>query len=205
MIDIPAEGGNLNPKARTGPDYKIEDRGYETPCWIWQKGTFRGYGVGAFKSIGIETAHAHRAYYIAAKGPIPPFPAAVIDHLCRTPPCVNPAHLEAVVPSRNVKRGDQAKLTDEQVAEIRERLTTTETLTEMAGDYGVNEDTIWTIASGIAWREDYSAPPIPIRPEVYCRECGDLITEGQRHKQFCCAIHRRRFNARAGYERRKAA
>lgn len=202
MPSVPLEGGSLSTRSNALPDYKI-DAG--TGCWEWQKGrSALGYGKGSFKSVGIKTAWAHRAYYIAANGPVPPFPAAVIDHLCRNPGCVNPAHLEAVVPSRNSKRGDTAKLTDEQVAEIRERLTTTETMTDMARDYDVNEDTIWTIASGIAWREDYTAPPRPIRPEVYCRECGGLIVEGNRHKTFCCATHRQRYNQRRRYADRAA-
>lgn len=46
---------------------------------------------------------AHRAVYEALVGPIPP--ELELDHLCRNPACVNPAHLEPVTRKENVRRG----------------------------------------------------------------------------------------------------
>lgn len=80
--------------------YSIEDRGYKTPCWIWQ-----GSVSGRYGQIGIDgqTYQAHRAYYEQAKGDIPE--GLVLDHLCRHTTCVNPDHLEPVTQKVNVRRG----------------------------------------------------------------------------------------------------
>jgi hypothetical protein len=46
---------------------------------------------------------AHRVAYELLVGPIPD--GMHLDHLCRTPACVNPAHLEPVTPRVNSLRG----------------------------------------------------------------------------------------------------
>jgi hypothetical protein len=67
------------------------------PCWIWT-GTIRGKGYGVF-----QNAQAHRFSWELMRGP---FPAGLVaDHLCRTPRCVNPDHLEAVTDKENILRG----------------------------------------------------------------------------------------------------
>ena len=72
----------------------------EGECWIWQ-GTLNhaGYGYFTFKQRGYL---AHRYIYALARGPIPPM--LDLDHLCRRPACVNPAHLEAVSHQVNMFR-----------------------------------------------------------------------------------------------------
>lgn len=74
-------------------------------CWLW-RGNWNenGYGQMTVRSGGRQRSRrAHRASYEAFKGPIPP--GLVIDHLCRTPCCVNPQHLEAVTYRENSRRG----------------------------------------------------------------------------------------------------
>ena len=76
-------------------------------CWIWTRTKDKdgyGYFMKNYKNI-----KAHRFYYAMYKGPIPQ--GYVIDHLCRTPSCVNPDHLEAVTHRENTMRGNskQAK------------------------------------------------------------------------------------------------
>lgn len=51
--------------------------------------------------------YAHRLSYTLAYGSIPE--GLVIDHLCRTPVCVRPDHLEAVTQQENMRRGPGAK------------------------------------------------------------------------------------------------
>ncbi len=51
----------------------------------------------------------HRIAYEAVHGEIPD--GLVIDHLCRTPSCVNPEHLEAVTQKENCKRGTAGEVT----------------------------------------------------------------------------------------------
>lgn len=75
-------------------------------CW-WYEGSCTPIGHGLFRSGG-KTIQAHRFSYERLVGPIPD--GLVIDHLCRNPPCVNPAHLEPVTQRVNVQRGDAAKV-----------------------------------------------------------------------------------------------
>ncbi len=72
-----------------------------TGCWVWQRSGANGYG-----QLNYEGKHryAHRAAYELVKGPIPD--GFQIDHLCRTPACINPDHLEAVTQRENLIRGD---------------------------------------------------------------------------------------------------
>jgi hypothetical protein len=69
-------------------------------CWLW---TATGYGGYGWFWDGERPALAHRYSYELHRGPIPE--GLVIDHLCRNPPCVNPAHLEAVTQQENLMRG----------------------------------------------------------------------------------------------------
>ena len=77
----------------------------KTPeCWLWQ-----GTGVGPVGNkygqtyINGKPIRAHRVAYELLIGPIPD--GLVIDHLCRTPLCVRPDHLEAVTHRENTMRG----------------------------------------------------------------------------------------------------
>lgn len=79
--------------------YEVEDRGYETPCWIWQ-GADSGRGYG---HVWIDGQHryAHRAAWEAAYGPIPH--GMEIDHKCRVRACINPDHLRAATKAQNMQ------------------------------------------------------------------------------------------------------
>jgi hypothetical protein len=69
-------------------------------CWVWTaKITSHGYGEFWIDGRG---RGAHRVAYELVIGPIPE--GLEIDHLCRVRNCVNPAHLEAVTASENIKR-----------------------------------------------------------------------------------------------------
>lgn len=67
----------------------------EGDCWIWQARTHKGYGVYGGRV-------AHREAYKRLVGPVPE--GLELDHLCRRPACVNPAHLEPVTRDENVRR-----------------------------------------------------------------------------------------------------
>jgi hypothetical protein len=75
-------------------------------CWMW-RGTIRqsgGYGVVRLQdSARPYSIAAHKFAYELLVGPVPE--GLVLDHLCRVPSCVNPAHLEPVTNAENIHRG----------------------------------------------------------------------------------------------------
>ena len=70
-------------------------------CWTWTGTLAEGYGVIA---VGKKGKRAHRLVYEMVRGDIPD--GLVLDHLCRNPRCVNPAHLDPVTGGENVRRGN---------------------------------------------------------------------------------------------------
>lgn len=129
--------------------YIVEDKGYETPCWIWQLGTDKdGYANSGAKG---KTSRVHRMMYERVFGPIPK--DKQIDHLCRVRSCINPAHLEAVTGAENVRRGNLTKLTAKDVAEIR-RLYATGNYTQsrLAKEYKVRPSHISRIVARDVWK-----------------------------------------------------
>ena len=71
-----------------------------TECWPWTR--YRNPdGYGEISNTG-GTKYAHRVAWELANGPIPD--GLTVDHTCFNPPCQNPAHMELVPSSVNVKR-----------------------------------------------------------------------------------------------------
>jgi hypothetical protein len=80
------------------------DRTNTTGCWPWLASvTTRRGGYGQFR-VGRKTRRAHVVAYELGVGPVPA--GKVLDHLCRNPACVNPAHLEPVEHGENTRRGN---------------------------------------------------------------------------------------------------
>lgn len=73
-------------------------------CWLWT-GNRNDAGYGIVVVRGRRT-RVHRIMYELARGAIPA--GLQLDHLCRTPACVNPQHLEAVTHYENWRRGKAA-------------------------------------------------------------------------------------------------
>jgi hypothetical protein len=71
-------------------------------CWIWTGNKIAG-GYGTMRVGGKRREYVHRVSYRLHKGPIPD--GYHLDHLCRQRLCVNPEHLEAVLPRVNILRG----------------------------------------------------------------------------------------------------
>lgn len=71
-------------------------------CWIWRGTKSNGYGR---VSVDRRLHYVHRVVYALTVGEIPE--GLQLDHLCRNRACCNPAHLEPVTASENVRRGER--------------------------------------------------------------------------------------------------
>lgn len=80
-------------------------------CWQFH-GANNGLGYGRV-SVGRKVdgtkrlEYTHRVVYESMVGPIPE--GLTLDHLCRNPSCVNPAHLEPVTRADNIRRSHAAR------------------------------------------------------------------------------------------------
>ena len=73
-------------------------------CWEWTAYKVKaGYGIFRVGGTAGDMVPAHRVAYELLVGPIGQ--KLCIDHLCRNPSCVNPAHMEPVTRAENVMRG----------------------------------------------------------------------------------------------------
>ncbi len=130
------------------------------PCWLWTgPKTVMHYGCIRVRK---KTRYAHVVSWFLATGEWP----GALDtlHRCDNPPCVNPSHLflgthadnmtDMVVKKRSAcgERHRLAKLTKEQVLEIRAADLANVTPLELAARYGVARRTIYGILSRTIWR-----------------------------------------------------
>lgn len=71
-------------------------------CWEWTGSkNYRGYGQFCIVRISKCQAHRISMYYAGKEVPSD----MSVDHLCRNPACVNPAHLEICDLRTNILRG----------------------------------------------------------------------------------------------------
>lgn len=140
-------------------------------CWDWTA-HLNSDGYGSLK-IGERNVGAHRVSYEIHHGPIPE--GLIVRHSCDRPICVNPDHLGIgthldnardrdsrargsrgdKVPYENRARGanvNSARLTEEQVKVILQRLAQGERQVDIAADFGVGKALISRIATGKTWQ-----------------------------------------------------
>jgi len=130
--------------------YRIEDRGYVTPCWIWQLHiNAGGYGMVGVGGSG-NLAQAHRVAWEKANGAVPD--GLQLDHLCRHRACVRPDHLEPVTQAENSQRGASARLTANDVKHVRVLLAARVPVAEIARRFNVVPGTVGHIKAGTSWR-----------------------------------------------------
>ena len=127
------------------------------------------HGYGSLPSIKKNgNVMAHRFSYEIYKGPIPL--GMIVCHSCDNPPCVNPDHLwlgtckdnneDRAIKGRSCKNPKMskgrdhyyAKLTENDVVEIRKRRMSGEDLLSIANSYGVRKQTVWGIVKRRAWK-----------------------------------------------------
>lgn len=116
----------------------IDERG----CWIWQfNRNPKGYGTWNGRL-------AHSLVYERLVGRVPA--GLELDHICRVRPCVNPAHLEIVTHTENIRRGKRAKLTREKARAI---YVDARPCRIIAQEYGVGVEAIYKVKSRNRWAD----------------------------------------------------
>lgn len=129
-------------------------------CWIWTAGR-TGNGYGSFSIDGSHRIPAHRVAYQLAFGTIPN--GLWVLHHCDNRLCVNPNHLFLgtrndnsvdMVAKGRAARGERnvtARLTREQVREIRAKYDTHLSVRELSREYGVCKSEINYIITKKSW------------------------------------------------------
>lgn len=129
-------------------------------------GRDKGTGYGTFY-VDDKSIKAHRMAWLLARGPIPD--GMYVCHECDNPPCVNPWHLFVGTPADNMRdmdnkgrrvgvyntgtRHHNAKLTAEQVEDIRREHAGGLTQVALARRYGVHPETISNICLGRSYKD----------------------------------------------------
>ena len=131
----------------------------EAGCWVWMGSTqVRGYG----EIISNNRKHlAHRASYEAFVGKIPK--GMYVCHACDNVACVNPNHLFLGTQKQNLQdmankgrstrgvKNPMAKLTEEQVKEIKQGFAVGKTDVELSMQFNISRSTIYGIRNRRLW------------------------------------------------------
>lgn len=135
-----------------GHSARLRNPGYSvdaaTGCWLWNGYVAASGYPGMMRSFG-RSVSAHVAFYERAHGRVPK--GMALDHLCRVRRCVNPAHLEAVTPLVNTRRGANTKLSADLAAEIRRLVSEGFTRSAVSRQMGISRPLVSLVASGKRW------------------------------------------------------
>jgi hypothetical protein len=135
-------------------EYLVEDRGYRTPCWIWQRaaGGPRKDNQYGIMTVDGQYVRSHIWYYEQRFGSVPA--GMELDHLCHVTLCCNPDHLEAVTHRVNVQRGLEYRLQNgmrDQVLRMKAMRAAGSTYREIGREFGMSGTHAWNICRGKCW------------------------------------------------------
>lgn len=130
--------------------YEVQDRGHDTPCWVWRKSkSVQGYGL--IQRNG-RARIAHRTYYEDAFGPIPS--DYECHHECEVKLCVNPAHLAALPRQEHQRISRRTSLNPEKVRRIRQLAATTDvSYREIGSLYGITRNNVSAVVNRHSWKD----------------------------------------------------
>ena len=133
----------------------------DTGCWNFQRNILTSSGYGRIR-VDDRWMLAHRASFIFANGPLPP--QAWVLHRCDNPACVNPEHLFAgtnldniadmVAKRRHIhgERHHRAKLTEQDVLDIRTSFARGEQRRPIAERHGITIGHVKDVVHGRVWK-----------------------------------------------------
>lgn len=163
--DLPLRSIQIKYIGRFWRKVNITDR---DSCWEWMCGKNKtGYGLF---NINSQNYLAHRIAYTLLRGDIPRH--ICVCHTCDNPGCVNPGHLFLGTHKENMEdcwnkgrgysggpklpligsKNHQAKLSEDNVIEIRLLAQSGVRRDKMALDYGVTVTTICRVINRVDWK-----------------------------------------------------
>ncbi len=112
----------------------------ESGCWVWQK--------NSTVRRGAQNHSLLRAAYLELVGEIPS--GQVVSTTCKNPKCVNPEHLY-LAKKGSFAKGSNAKLTEDDVREMRKMYEDGKTLPELVRAFGLTYASISSIVKRKSW------------------------------------------------------
>lgn len=130
--------------------YTVEDRGFESPCWIFRNQKPDGYG---YVQRDGRFVYAHRYFYEKCHGPLPD--GHHLHHKCGVKNCIRLSHLEPLTILEHQRLHPRVKLNLEKARRIRYLvLVCGLQRKDVAKEYGVSSSLIEAVVNRLIWEED---------------------------------------------------